>query len=487
MTSRALLLGVDACELSFVRAHLGALPTFARLLDGGACHLLRSTAEHISASVWPSFYTGEPPGANGVSQHLQWDPAEMRMRRITDDWLYCEPFWYALARAGLGVTVADVPFTFRNREPRATEVGNWGSHDLMGRLQATTPALRREVRRRFGRHPMGYEIPVEKGSGQLATMRAELVAGARRKGELVSWLRDTTDWNLLLAVFGECHRAGHILWRDEGVERHAHVPPGALLEVYRAVDRALGEVLAGVDERTTSVVVFALHGMGSNHGQDHFVRRALDRLHARDRQRERPARTGGVVRALRERLPARLQHAVARAVPVEVRDWVVAREVTGGLDWRRTPGFALRADLHGFLRLNLVGRERDGLLERGSDEHRRYVDRLIAAFTALRAVETGMPILRDVVAAQETLQGERAHLLPDFILRWNAQHPATRVHSDELGTIEAMPETGRTGEHRTGGFAIVRGPLAGGDGAPPLAHNQDFPRFVAHLLGRPAA
>ena len=41
---------------------------------------------------------------------------------------------------------------------------------------------------------------------------------------------------------------------------------------------------------------------------------------------------------------------MARAVPVGVRDWVVDREVTGGVDWSRTRGIALRSDVHSFVR-----------------------------------------------------------------------------------------------------------------------------------------
>jgi len=477
---RLLMLGVDAGEFSFIRDDLPSLPTFRRLLAEGVLFPLRSTAEYVSASVWPGMYTRTAPGDHGISQHIQWDPDGMRMRRIADDWIYCEPFWYDLARAGLGVTVTDVPFTFDNRLPPAVEVINWGSHDLMGRFSATTPALRRDIRRRFGRHPMGYEIPVSKDTRQLRTMRDELVAGARVKGALTAWLRETTRWDFFLSVFGECHRAGHILWRDHDVV-HGHVPPGALLDVYQAVDEALGTVLAGVDLTTTTVVVFALHGMGPNFGQDHFVRRAMDRINATETTK--PTRQRGFVRALREGVPARLQHAIARAVPVQVRDWVVEREVTGGLDWTRTPGFALRADLNGFIRLNLIGREREGILESDGDETRRYVDRVVRAFAGLRTVDTNAPLLRDVIVTRDTLQGARARFLPDFILRWSDQYPTTQAHSPELGTIEAMPETGRTGEHRPEGFAVVLGAALQSGDLPPLGHNQDFPRFVSQLLG----
>ncbi len=368
---RVLMVALDAAELSFVRASLPRLPVLRRLFDEAVFFPLRSSAEYVSASVWPTMYTGGSVGEHGISQHIQWDPAAMRMRRISADWLYCEPFWYTLARAGLGVTVLDVPFAFENRLPQAVEVTNWGSHDLLGRLATNPPGLRREIIRQFGHHPMGYEIPVSKDTRQLTAMQRELVEGAAIKGRLARWLRDTTDWDFYLAVFGETHRGGHILWRDHDTV-HAHVPPGALLDVYRSVDAGLGAVLEGVDTETTTVIVSALHGMGANVSQEHFVRRAMDRINAGFRHetaaRERPpAAQRGLMRTLRESIPAPVQHAVARAVPVEVRDWVVSREVTGGLDWQRTPGFALRSDLFSFVRLNVAGRERQGLLEPGSE------------------------------------------------------------------------------------------------------------------------
>jgi predicted AlkP superfamily phosphohydrolase/phosphomutase len=480
------MIAVDAGELSLIRASLSRLPTFRRLLEEAAFFPLRSTAEHISASVWPTMYTGLSPGDHGISLHIQWDPAGMRMRRISSEWVYSEPFWYDLARAGLGVTVCDVPFTFENRLSQVVEVTNWGSHDLMGRFQANPPTLRGEILRRYGRHPMGYEIPVSKDTRQLMAMQRECAVGAEKKGQLARWLRDTTEWDFYLVVFGECHRGGHILWRDHD-EAHGHVPAGALLDVYRAVDSAVGTVLEGVDTETTTVVVFSLHGMGANFSQEHFVRRAMDRINASFRRegtaRDDPPRKRGLIRALRESVPAPLQHAIARVVPVHVRDWVVSREVTGGLDWSRTPGFALRSDLYSFIRLNVVGRERLGTLETGSELYRRYIDHVTTSFLALRTVGTDRPIIRDIALGHEIFSGSRRHLLPDFILRWTEEYPATEVRSPELGLIRAAPDSGRTGEHRPNGFALVLGRGLKEGGLPQLAHNADFPRFVSHLLG----
>jgi predicted AlkP superfamily phosphohydrolase/phosphomutase len=489
---KLLMLAIDAGDIEFIRDSLEELPTLRQLLEEGHFSPLKSTADRISASVWPSFYTGLMPGEHGISHHVQWDADAMRMRRLSGDWFRTEPFWSALEREGLKACVVDVPFTYPGNLANGTEVINWGSHDLMGHFDGFPSRITKEIRRRFGKHPMGYEIPVNKSAREISILHEQLLKGARLKGKLLKWLMQNVEWDLFLGVFGECHRAGHILWPDPQ-DPDTVIPEGALLQVYREVDTSLGSILNSVDRKTTNIVVFSLHGMRSNFSQEHFTRRIMDRINERflvvpgpdTESSAGPRRSqSGWVRKLRESIPARLQYAIARAVPVGVRDWVVGREMTGGLDWSRTPGIALRSDVHSFVRFNLKGRERDGTLVEGSEEFRMYRDWVIDNFMALKEVGTDDPIVRDVLQATEIFPGSRSALMPDLVIRWSHRSRATRIYSEALGELEAEPETGRTGEHHTDGFSILLGQAGGVDHLPPLGHNTDFPKFVRHLLNR---
>jgi predicted AlkP superfamily phosphohydrolase/phosphomutase len=359
------MIGMDAAELSFIQRQLPFLPALSRVLETGRLHRLGSTAGVFPGSVWPTFYSGMPPGSHGVYHHLQWDPDRMQLRRVADDWLYVEPFWYELERRGLRVATIDVPMSFRSRLIRGAEVINWGSHDELGPFGTHPRNLAGEIRLRFGRHPMGSEIPVRKSPGQLDKIRRNLIAGATLKSALSRWVLAQADWDFFLTVFGETHRGGHLLWPEDGIEGSA--AEDRLLDVYRAVDRSIGEVLEALPHDVTTLIVFALHGMGRNTSQEHFTPKVMDWVNsgflrdptvARARGREPLAHQRSAIRILREHLPAGLQHAVAGAVPVAVRDLVVNRQISSGHDWRRTPGIALLADLNGYLRWNLRGRER---------------------------------------------------------------------------------------------------------------------------------
>jgi predicted AlkP superfamily phosphohydrolase/phosphomutase len=482
---RVALIGMDAAELSFIRQHLDILPRLREVFASGSLHRLHSTAGALTGSVWPTFASGTPPGEHGIYHHLQWDAEGMRLRRVTADWLYYEPFWYELERGGFRVVAVDVPATFPSRLSRGIEIMNWGSHDQIGPFHAHPAGLGSELRRRFGDHPMGPEIPVRKTPAQMDRIRRNLVTGARRKGELLRWVLAQAEWDFFVGIFGETHRGGHLLWPSADDSR-SHQP---LLDVYRAVDESLGAVLDALPSDVGTVVVFALHGMGRNTSQEHFMPRLMDRINAgfmseasTSGHKVGSGEQRGVIRLLRERMPAMVQNAVARAVPVSVRDEVLNRQISGGRDWSRTPAFALLADLHGYVRCNLRGRERDGMLESNGNRAESYLAWASSCLKGLRT-EEGAPLVADVLLARERFPGRRSGALPDAIVTWSGIEPAFQVRSDALGEIAAELATGRGGNHRPNGFcAVIERGGADAPRGPAPNHIADFARFVSARL-----
>lgn len=483
------MIGMDAAELSFIQQHLLSLPTLRRVLEAGTLYRLESTAGVFPGSVWPTFYSGMPPGEHGVYHHLQWDSDAMQLRRVTEDWLYVEPFWYELERHGFHVAAIDVPMSFPSRLVRGAEIINWGSHDELGPFGAHPGQLAAKIRLKFGRHPMGSEIPVRKRSGQLEKIRQKLVAGAMAKSALSRWILAQAEWDFYLTVFGETHRGGHLLWPEGGMD--CSTPSDGLLEVYQAVDRGIGKLLEALSDDETTLIVFALHGMGRNDSQEHFMPRVMDRVNARflgdrDGKGDRRPRGGqrGAMRLLREHLPAGLQNAVARAVPVALRDMVVSRQISEGHDWGRTPGIALLADLNGYLRWNLQGRERRGMLEGDGEAVERYIAWVRQCLMGLRAPEVGAALVRDVLLSRDHFPGSRLELLPDAVVTWSGLPPISQVHSDEIGSLAAEPSTGRAGNHRPDGFCvIVEGARQREWRIPPPSHISELGTFVCALLG----
>jgi predicted AlkP superfamily phosphohydrolase/phosphomutase len=186
------------------------------------------------------------------------------------------------------------------------------------------------------------------------------------------------------------------------------------------------------------------------------------------------------MRFLRKHLPPRLQTIVANLVPQHVRDAVVDRSFTSGYDWSRTPGLPLRADHNGYIRFNVAGREKLGMLEAGGAALSRYSDLVHDSFLSLRNA-AGEPLVDEVFTAAERFPGARADRLPDLIVTWKGLDPASHV-SSSLGALDARLDTGRGGNHRAAGFQILLQPgVEQACQAPPL-DVADFASSIVRLF-----
>lgn len=481
------MIGVDAAEFSFIKAHLATLPNFSRAIGNGVTRRLTSTSAMFNGSVWPTFYTASYPQDHGIYHHLQWDPQSMRMRRVTADWLPAEPFHAKLERSGVKVTALDVPVSLRTHLEQGMEITNFGVHDPFGPLQSNQRDLVRDVLHRFGTHPMGCEIPVDRTERELRSIRDQLVTGAKLKGEVSRWLLDARQCDFFITVFAESHRAGHVLW-PEGLGSQAVPPPAAALDVYKQVDEGIGFILDALDLSQTTTMIFSLHGMGVNTSKNYFLQDIMDRVNVGFAAREpglfgstRPKQRG-LIRGLLEVVPAAIQNMVASHVPAAVKDAVVDRSYTAGHDWAYTPAIGLRSDWSGYVRFNLRGREREGMLD--DETRRRYEDWMRQCFMSLRDAATDEPLVNEVHFTNQESLGVRSPLLPDAIVTWTPITPPTRIVSELIGTIEGQLTDGRRGNHRSDGFLITMGPgVDHGTDAHQLHITELAPMVLERLLG----
>jgi predicted AlkP superfamily phosphohydrolase/phosphomutase len=485
-TPKLAMIGVDAAEFSFIRTHLAKLPNFSRVLGNGVMRRLKSTSAMLNGSVWPTFYTASYPQDHGIYHHLQWDPQLMRMRRVTAEWLPAEPFYARLEREGFGVTALDVPVSMRTHLEQGLELTNFGVHDPFGPPDSNRRSVVRDVRNRFGSHPMGCEIPVDRSEREMRRIRDQLIAGAKQKGEVSRWILGARESDFFITVFAECHRAGHVLWPD-GLPSQAAPPGAAALDVYRQVDEAVGVVLDALDLSQTTVMIFSLHGMGVNTSKNYFIQGIMDRVNEGFAAREptlfgtaRPKQRG-VIRGLLEVFPASIQNFVASHVPASVKDAVVDRSYTAGHDWTYTPAIGLRADWSGYIRFNLRGREREGMLD--DETRRRYEDWMRQCFMSLRDAQTDEPVVDEIHFTNQESSGARSPLLPDAIVTWTSITPPSRIVSPLIGTLDGQLTDGRRGNHRSDGFLITMGPgIDHGSDAPPLHITEMAPMVFDRLL-----
>jgi len=494
-TRRVAVIGLDGADAGTLEALLaaGELPALAGLAERGSLARLASTADCFAASVWPCFYYGVHPGKHNlcgsfptVRGTLDVEPADA----ARNPW---PAFPAAIRDPGKRSLVIDVPKSRPEPGLRGVSVVGWGAHAPCHDFATTPRGLGRRLRRELGRYPLalGEEDKLDGSEAYLRALRGGLLEGVRAKLRLTRVLAEREPWSLLVSVFGEIHSAGHrflhfVTPRDPACDPDA--PPElreALYDVYRETDAALGELLRILPEET-DVLVCSVHGMAPNWNAQELLPRLLERMEGVEPPAGDAGGHGGGWLGLRTLLPAGLRDRVKLYVPRAVRDRIRTRhtkELYGSRHWPKMRAFALPTDDCGYIRVNLRGREPDGLVEPGAG-YEALLEELTEEMESLRDVKTGEPVVAKVSRPQERWPGPFSDLMPDLALEWAARGPVSGLRSPRYGEIRAETRLQhRTGIHRAEGFAVGAGPGLRAGARLDAPHILDLAPTILALLG----
>jgi len=124
--------------------------------------------------------------------------------------------------------------------------------------------------------------------------------------------------------------------------------------------------------------------------------------------------------------------------------------------WPSMKAFALPTYSEGLIRINLQGRERDGLV--APEDYQKTCDELCDYLHALKDGRTGKPMVREIVR-RKTQPMDDAKLGPpaDLIVLWQEESPTDLIDSPQTGRIGPLPYF-RSGGHCSRGFIAAQGP-----------------------------
>ena len=348
--------------------------------------------------------------------------------------------------------------------PTGTVVSGWQFTDRVVLNRWSSPAgMHASLERLFGPPAAVEEVFGRSSATDLLQLRRDLVAASGRAADAANLLLADGDIDLAWLTFSAGHVAGHQFWDLSQVEGAAddatrRVLRGALEDVYQSVDAGFARVLAALPD-DADVIVTSPVGMEVNTSRADLLPEMLQAVlrGAVPPDGPRPDSSAGAVWKLRATLPTGLRSRIAAALPdrvaLELTAWLESR----GHDWTTTRAFAHPADNQGYIRLNLVGRERDGIV--APEEADGLMAEIAAGLSTFRDPD-GTPAVAAVERVCETFDpGVHADRLPDLIVRWS-DRPATRlshVTSADFGTVRRRGAgSGRSGNHTAGdAWALV--------------------------------
>lgn len=488
MTATVLFIGLDACEITLVErwCNEGLLPHLAALRARSQRCELDSPMETLPGAIWPEIHTGRSAVRDGhfyVPNQLHAGEERMRGTRMDeiDTSHYC---WTIASRAGRRVAVFDPVQAALTPGLDASQLLEWGLHDRTWCPVSDPPALLESIDRQHGTHRVHSCDTHQCTDDGYRALRAGLLHGARAKAAFAVDMLDAQRWDLYHCTFSECHCAGHQFWHllDPRHPWHTRtMAPDlrtALLDVYQAVDRGVGDVVAAAGPDARVLVAFS-HGMDLYFDGPQLLPEVLTRLGMAS------GGAGLVGRALRQarRQVSQLPRGVKKVIKAFARTRAAHGAVAAAgclvdpFASQRTRAAPVYNNRCGAVRLNLRGRDPHGCVAPGAEAH-ALLARIERELRALRDPASGEAIIGEVFTADARFGANRHPGLPDLICTFRTDlGQIERCVSPAVGEIHVPvfhPHAPRAGDHTPHSWAWASGAGIVQDITGPKGHVQDL-------------
>jgi len=209
------------------------------------------------------------------------------------------------------------------------------------------------------------------------------------------------------------------------------------------------------------------------------------------------ARGNGLVRLLRRWLPTRAYEAIEPYIEKNYADFPVnpyeARRLYSPRPWFQSTmwyrhlwkdmeAFALPSFSDGYVRINLKGREENGIV--AGEDFKATVDRVCRELNKLTCARTGTKMVKRLEVMRET-GFESDPKLPDadIVICWQEEFATDFVTHPDLGKIGPVPHF-RAGSHRHTGFMIASGAKIKSNEQITNGHALDVAPTILNLLGK---
>jgi predicted AlkP superfamily phosphohydrolase/phosphomutase len=533
-------LGLDSADPVLMEEWMqkGHLKNLQKLMKEGSYGYVKNTVNYAGQTtetssterLWTMTWTGCRPDKTGFWDIYKFSPESYNIchdeEEVAAGYNGYSPF-YALGE-GRKVAVFDLPSIGLSEQVDGLQVLAWGGHYPFTLSHSKPPGLLAEIIQKYGENEIlnnddGHWSDAE----YVKWLYPALQKSVRTRTQVCRDLLDRDDWDLFLTTFPEIHSAGHDLLHLSRTDHPVHdawrgkfkedIDP--TLAIYESVDQSVGQILEDLPD-DAFVFCFSIHGMGNN-VTDLLSIGVLPELMYRFNFPGKVALAPGKVDTAP---PAVLTNPVRRSW--EGENWVknhesnpvwqslkrflpkrfLADNVNGLRSpwalrrdsvspawmptmwysplWPKMRAFVLPGFVEGHIRINLKGRERDGIVL--PEEYDALCEEIIEVLYDLKDPRTGQSLVDKVVKtrAYPTEDKDRERMPEgDLVVLWNKDGaPVDVADSSRFGRIGPLLHH-RPGGHRSKGFLIAKGPGIEPGSIAPDVEGIDIAPTMLTLLG----
>ncbi|MEM9485878.1 MAG: alkaline phosphatase family protein [Cyanobacteria bacterium P01_F01_bin.116] len=507
-------IGLDAADPHLLDCWMaeGKLKNLNQLRQQGTYGHLHNTVSYndiptetsATERLWVMFGTGCEPTKTGYWSPVHYSARDYGIVHDTVDGAYDfkdYPPFYALGN-DYNVAVLDVPVSRLSEDVHGLQVLGWGGHAPHTPSHSHPLEVLPKLIKHYGKNPILHkDYGCWWDQAYMERIKTGLKNSISTRSRMCQDLLAQDNWDLFLTVFGESHTVSHDFWHlsqaDNPLYPYKSDPDNdPMLAAFEAMDQAIGEIVQAAPDQA-NIVIFSLHGMGNN-VTDMYSMTFLPELLYRYSFPGRCAIAKGHIgkkcppphvnpkrkswsgeiwqqrhdpnplkRMLMPWIPSKFDRHLNGGPTPSLESPYTLRQQGRALNWMPamwyTPlwpqmkAFALPAFAAGHIRINLKGREPQGMIDVA--DYTAVCEEITQLLDRLKHGRTGQPVVKNVVRTrtEENALSDSPDLPDaDLVVIWHDQ-PSDVVDSPDLGRIGPLTYY-RSGGHRPSGFLLAKGP-----------------------------
>lgn len=259
---KLVVIGLDGATWELLQPWIdrGDLPTLASLQENWAWGELQSSVPYLSPPAWTTAVTGVNPGKHAIFDFQRRLPDQSAIVNETAKSRRAQPIWNMLAPSDRRVLLMNIPMTDPPDPVNGLFIAGFPHGDHVG---FTHPPELEERLHDYVLDELQIKLVEQREDSLIAVYHHDIDV---RKGIVLDWLANE-PFDLMYVVFTATDRIQHTFWgftdkesphwNDARAARFGN----AMHDLWVAVDRALGEILAQIGPEVTTMVL-SDHGFG---------------------------------------------------------------------------------------------------------------------------------------------------------------------------------------------------------------------------------
>ncbi len=490
---RVLVVGLDGATFDIITplVRVGRLPTFAKLMKEGTWGNLKSTILPTTGPAWTSFMTGKNPGKHGVYGFYSFSKGTYETQIVTEHSIRTKKIWDYLDDERIGLL--DIPLTFPPQEINGYMISGWPVPSEES-IFTHPPELHTEIIREIGgfiverpRNVLGYrqDKPIE--SLQNLYRYTDM-----RKEAALYLLRKKGPFDLFIVVFRGTDFIQHEafkLFDEEYCKANPLIAKKfkeVIFQFYEKMDTILAELIQAMGNDAITIVM-SDHG-GGPMKKRFYINRWLKKEGFLSLKRYASSNS---IHLSTKPFSAFLQKMglsfFSPLLPTSVQNIQIPypklrrKHPSCLIDWKRTKAFANLTWTDEVIRINLWGREPEGIVRQ--EEYDAVREEIIEKLLGIVDPETGEAVIQRAYKREEIYHGPYVEDAPDILILTTE---TSYVFSPSLseGVILERPLDPAPAPHRMEGIFFIHGEGIRADQVLTGLHIVDTTPTILYLMGK---